>query len=48
MVIMTFVAYGTVKFGQLMSKHNPFISELLERNFYDYKVKLDLPEIKFK
>ena len=48
MVIMTFVAYGAVKFGQLMSKHNPFISEITETNFYDYKYKLDLNAVRFK
>ena len=48
MVIMTFMAYGTVKFLQLMSKHNPFISELTARNFYDFQTDLDLNAIGFK
>ena len=48
MVVMTFMAYGAVKFSQLMSRHNPFISELTDRNFYDLNTKLDLNAINFK
>jgi len=47
-VIMTIVAYSAIKFGQLMSKHNPFISEITDRNFYDFKEQLDLNAINFK
>ena len=31
-----------------MSKHNPFISEMTERNIIDYNTRLDLNEIGFK
>ena len=32
----------------MMSKHNPFISEVKEKNFFDYNTRLDLKEINFK
>ena len=32
----------------MLSKHNPFISELTERNFYDFQTHLDLNSIQFK
>ena len=46
-MIMTLV-YGFIKFTHLMSKHNPFISEMTEKNFFDYNTRLDLNEINFK
>ena len=48
MFMAIFLAYGAVKFGQMMSKHNPFISEITEINFFDIETKLDLNEIKFR
>ena len=48
LVVVVLLAYGTLKFSQMLSKHNPFISEITERNFFDYETSLDLNEIKFK
>ena len=47
-VLMTWLSYGIVKLAQLYKKHNPFISEIKEKNFYDADEKLDLNAIKFK
>ena len=46
--MIIFFAYGAIKFGQMMSKHNPFISEITEQNFFDYETRLDLNEINFR
>ena len=48
MVILLWMVYGVIKFSQMMSKHNPFISEIKEKNFFDYNTRLDLNEINFK
>ena len=47
-VLMTCMSYGAVKLSHVIDKHNPFISEITEKNFYDAEVKLDLNAIKFK
>ena len=47
-VLMTWLSYGALKLTQLYKKHNPFISEITERNFFDIETKLDLNEIKFR
>ena len=48
MVLLLWIVYGVIKFSQMMSKHNPFISEMTEKNFLDYNTRLDLNEINFK
>lgn len=48
LVVIVLLTYGALKFSQMLSKHNPFISEITERNFFDYETSLDLNEIKFK
>ena len=47
-VIMTCLSYGAVKLTHVINKHNPFISEITEKNFYGNDYKLDLNAIKFK
>ena len=47
-VLMTWLSYGAIKLTQLYKKHNPFISEITEKNFYGADQKLDLNAIKFK
>ena len=46
--MVIFIAYGALKFGQMMDKHNPFISEITELNYFDFRTKLDFNEIKFR
>ena len=33
-VLVTILSYGILKLTQLYKKHNPFISEITEKNFY--------------
>ena len=47
-VMVVFLTYGLLKFMQMMDKHNPFISEMTEKNIFDYKTRLNLNEINFK
>ena len=45
---LVWLTYASLKLSHLLSKQNPMISEILERNFFDYQTKLDLTEIGFK
>ena len=45
---MVWLTYAVLKLSHMLSKQNPMISEILERNFFDYKTKLDLTQIDFK
>jgi len=47
-VLMVFLTYGVIKLQHLMDKHNPFISEVTEKNRFDYNTRLNLNEINFK
>ena len=41
-VMMVFLTYGVLKFMQMIEKHNPFISEMTEKNIYDYNTQAQL------
>ena len=47
-VMIVFLTYGVLKFMQMMDKHNPFLSEMTEKNIFDYNTRLNLNEINFK
>ena len=40
--------YATIKLIQLFDRHNPNVTQFLERNVYDYREKLDLNEANFR
>ena len=46
--MIIWLAYAALKFEQMMSKHNPFISLMTEENIFDYTTRIDLNEINFR
>ena len=47
-VVLVWLTYASLKSSHMLSKQNPMISEIRERNFFDYQTKLDLTQINFK
>ena len=42
------LTYSTIKFVQLTEKHNPNISQFMEKFHHDYNTQMDLNEINFR
>ena len=40
--------YSLIKFEHMISKHNPFVSEVFEENFLSSTDMLDLNDVDFK
>ena len=47
-IVFIMIGYGLIKFNHLLTKHNPLISEVNEKFFYDWQEQLDLKDIGFR
>ena len=48
LVIVVMLIYGSIKIIHLFSKHNPNVVSVYEKNYFDYKERLDLNQIDFR
>ena len=48
LVLVVMLVYASIKVIHLLSKHNPNVVMVHEKNFFDYKDKLDLNQIDFR
>ena len=48
LVVVVMLIYGSIKLIHLFDKHNPIVGSFYEKNYFDYKERLDLNQIDFR